>query len=326
MQPILAPALNKGDVVSVVAPAGALDLPAVQRAIERLQQWGLHIKTYGPFDNPYGYLAAPDTQRIEDLQAAIQDPQTTAILAARGGYGCARILHAIDWGMLRQRPKIIAGFSDLTALHAAVDRHAQLVTFHSPNLQDGLGAHDGLSPPAAKSFWRAVTGNDPDSASSDGYDLLCGFQPADPIRTLVPGTARGRLAGGNLAVFCGLVGTAYFPDLSGRILFLEDVGEPPYRVDRMLRQLLLAGALDRLAGVILGQFTQCDSATDKPSLTLQQLWRDYFDDRGIPVITGYPVGHVRDNLTLPLGAPVELDATGGSVRVLQNPVRCHGVD
>jgi muramoyltetrapeptide carboxypeptidase len=305
--------LAPGDCVSVVAPAGPPDPVRVARALDELERLGLRVKTYGELFAPRGYLAAPDDERLRQLNAALRDPQTAAVLPARGGYGCARLLEGVDYQALTRRPKVLVGFSDLTALHAAIATHTGLVTFHGPNLQDGWGREGGF-PPAARQAWqRAVFGFD----DAPEGELVLDAEARDRLVTLVPGVAQGRLYGGNLAVWAGLVGSPYVPDLRGHVLLLEDVGEQPYRVDRFCAQLRLAGALDGLAAVLVGQFTDCDAAADAPSLSLDETLRDYLLPLGVPVLAGFPAGHVPDNVTLPLGALVEVDASSRRVRLLE---------
>jgi muramoyltetrapeptide carboxypeptidase len=321
MQPLRAPALRPGDVISVVAPAGPPDRARVERGLAALEQRGFRLRTYGPLFAGRGYLAADDEERLRQLNAALRDPETAAVFPARGGYGCARLLAGLDYQALARRPKIVVGFSDLTALHAAIDARLGLVTFHSPNLQDGLGAEAGLSDLADKWFWRAVLAEAyrRDDAGT-GYAVELDGPAADRLRTLVPGVARGRLCGGNLAVFAGLAGSPYLPDLAGRILVVEDVGEAPYRIDRFLAQLRLSGALERIAGALLGQFTDCEPNAGSPSLNVEETLHDYFGRLSVPVLAGFPLGHTRAHVTLPLGAPVEVDATGRRLRVLEDPV------
>jgi muramoyltetrapeptide carboxypeptidase len=308
-----APSLKPGDAVSVVVPAGPPDPVRVSRALGELERLGLRVKTYGDLFAPRGYLAAPDDERLRQLNEAFRDPHTAAVLPARGGYGCARLLEGVDYQALKQRPKVLVGFSDLTALHAAIAARTGVITFHGPNLQDGWGREGGF-PTAARQAWeRAVFG----AQESPQGEIVLDAEHRDRLVTLVPGVAQGRLYGGNLAVWAGLVGSPYLPDLRGNVLLLEDIGEQPYRLDRFFAQLRLAGALDGLAAVLVGQFTDCAAADDAPSLSLEETLRDYLLPLGVPVLAGFPAGHVPDNVTLPLGALVEVDASARRVRWLE---------
>ena len=316
--PVRPRALQPGDTIALVAPASPVKRERVEKATAALQERGYRVKTYGDLYRKYGYLAGHDATRAEELMAAFVDPEIAAIFPVRGGYGVMRMLDQLDYGVIRQNPKIVAGFSDITALHMALDNNTGLVTFHSPHPADGLGAKKGFSELSARTFWRAIEASAYDS--DEGYPLPLTDDERVPIATMFPGKARGRLVGGNLALISALVGTPYQHDTAGAILLLEDVNEQPYRVDRMLSQMQLAGSLDNLAGVLLGQFTKCDPAEDEESLTLDEIFHGYFGKLGIPVLQNFPVGHTRDNATLPLGVDVEMDADTHCVTILRNPV------
>lgn len=303
----LPPPLQPGDAVAVVAPSGPVDQVAVGRAFEAIRQRGFRIKTYGDLQRRRGYLAGDDRVRAEELNQAFRDSEVAAVLPVRGGYGMARILDLIDYSALEARPKVICGFSDVTALHLAVHRFAGVATFHGPNLQDGIGRPGGLAAEIDSQYWGMLTGREADAWLVD---------PAHrPLRTLAPGQGEGPLVGGNLAVLCGLLGTPYEVDTERAILLLEDVGEVPYRVDRLLAQLRLAGKLDRLQGVVLGQFTDCQPADTQTSGTLDEVFEHYFTGLQVPVLADYPVGHIDRNLTIPLGLRVSLDATARQIRL-----------
>jgi muramoyltetrapeptide carboxypeptidase len=227
----------------------------------------------------------------------------------------------LDYNLFRKHPKILAGFSDITALHAALQREAGWVTFHSPHPMDGIGATDGLSELSARTFWRAILGENYEGHDNPGYEVPLTDEERTNIITMVAGKSQGALVGGNLSLICAVLGTPYEFDLQGRILLLEEVAEQPYRVDRCLSQLRLGGKLDILAGVIIGQFTDCTPAEGKPSLELAEIFDTYFGSLGIPVLSNFPTGHTRDNATLPLNVPVQLDATSKRLTILENPVR-----
>jgi len=281
----------------------------MQRAGTLLEQAGFECRSYGELTRRCGYLAGTDEQRLAEINAAIADPSTKAILPVRGGYGVSRLLDRLDYDGLRERPKLIAGFSDITALHAAVYAKLGLVTFHSPNLQDGIGHPEGLPLSVAASYWRMFDG---EAVATNGTNNV---SPDAPAECLVAGACEGPVIGGNLAVFTGLVGTPYEPDTRGAILLLEDIGEAPYRIDRMLCQLRLAGKLDGLAGVVLGQFTDCVANGPEAGNALRSLFETFFGGLRVPVVANYPIGHVRENLTVPLGIPIRLDAEVGKLSV-----------
>lgn len=305
----LPPALRPGDAISIVAPASPPKREAFEAGIQGLAAAGYRPKTYRDFcrgDTTIGdgYLAGTDQQRIEELEAAFSDPETTMVLAVRGGYGCGRILDRVDFGLLAERPKIVCGYSDLTALHAAIGRRAGSVAFHGPNLVDGLGDRTGATDSERDAAWRLFSGE------AGVGDLLA--KRADQREPITGGVAEGRLVGGNLAVLVSLLGTPDEPDFDDAILLLEDTGEVAYRIDRLLTQLRQAGVLGRLAGVVLGYF----SDTDSPAETVL---RDELRALGVPVLDGLPVGHEHPNLPLPLGVRVGLDADRG-VLTLREPV------
>lgn len=249
----------------------------------------------------YSYFAATDERRLDDLNAALRDDSIDGVWCIRGGYGMMRILDGVDYEALVRHPRPIMGYSDISALHAAVNHRARMVSYHAPV------ARATLTDFTRDSLERAVV---------RGVDS-CGAAP--DARTIRGGVAHGRLAGGNLSLIAALAGTPFLPDLDGAILVLEDVNEGLYRVDRMLVQLLLAGVLERLAGIAFGQCTGCDAdeSTDDARLsrTLDDVLREVADMLEIPCITGIPLGHIDDQWTIPLGASAELDADACTLTV-----------
>ncbi len=318
MQPIYPKALRSGDTIALVAPASPVKRRRIELAIKRLEAMGFHIKLYGDLYRKHGYLAGDDTTRAEELMAAFVDPEVSAIFPARGGTGVTRLLDLLDYNVIRRHPKIVAGFSDITALHLALQSQTGLVTFHSPHPMDGIGVPDGLSDLSERTYWRALMAEE--YGHERGYEIPLTDQERESIDTMFPGKATGRIVGGNLALVVALMGTPYEIDTNDNILLLEDINEQPYRIDRCLSQLKLAGKLDTLAGVLLGQFTNCEAQPDDKSLTLDELFQGYFGELDIPVLQNFPTGHCRDNATLPLNVEVEMDADAKKVKVLENPV------
>jgi muramoyltetrapeptide carboxypeptidase len=297
------PRLRPGDIVGIIEPAGFSDGPEQLARIEHtIRGMGLVPKFGAHVAERYGYLAGTDEARAEDVMAMYSDPDVRAVFAARGGWGSARILPLLNWEVIRANPKLLVGSSDITALHCAFAARARFPTIHAPN------AASSWPQRSWESFWRlAFAGSAP---------LL--DQGPRAITTITPGKARGRLLGGNLSVLSALVGTPWLPDFSDAILFLEDVGEAEYRIDRMLSQLQLSGILGRLAGVIFGQCRGCSAGVaDYIGFTLPQVLEQYFAPLGIPAFHGANIGHVFDQLSLPVGAEVEMDAGTGTTRVLQ---------
>jgi len=305
--------LAPGNTIAIVSPASTPGREPIERAVARLHDMGLKTKSYSDLYRSYGYLAGTDAERAEELQIAFADPDVAAVLPTRGGYGIVRLLDRLDFRTIAKQPKIVAGFSDLTALHVALQATTNFVTYHGPNLQDGLGAEDGLDELSLESYRRTLFGGGKYEIASNDRLAALGLAPMTSIR---PGRITAEVVGGNTAVMCALTGTPFEVQTAGRILLLEDTGEAPYRIDRWLSQLRLAGKLTGLAGVLLGHFTDCRPSDDKPSLTLDQIWDHYFGNLGVPVLSGFPCGHERPNVTLPLGGVVELDADRCAVRVV----------
>lgn len=297
------PRLAPGDTVGIIEPAGFSDGPErLERVAHTIRGMGLVPKFGAHVTERYGYLAGTDEARAEDLVAMYADPQVRAVFASRGGWGSARILPHVDWGVIRANPKLLIGYSDITALHCAFAARAGFATIHAPN------AGNSWPQQSWESFWRlAFAGQAP------ALD-----QGPRAITTITPGTARGRLLGGNLSVLSALVGTPWLPDFTGAILFLEDVGEAEYRIDRMLSQLQLSGILGRLGGVIFGQCRGCTAGVpDYIGFSIPQVLEQYFAPLGIPAFHGANIGHVYDQLSLPVGAEVEIDAGKGVIRLMQ---------
>ena len=321
MKTLIPPALYRGDTIAIIAPASVPERENIERAISRLGEMGFRVKVYGDLYRRWGYLAGDDETRAEELMQAVADPEVAAIFPARGGTGVTRLLDVLDYSLFRKHPKILVGFSDITALHSALQQQAGWVTFHSPHPMDGLGMPDGLTDLSARTFWRAILADSYTDRKQSGYEVPLTDGERERIVTLAPGKAQGKLVGGNLALVCAVLGTPYEFDMTGSILLLEDIGEQPYRIDRFLSQLRLAGKLDVLAGIVLGQFTDCEAPAGKPTLSLAEIFDGYFDGLGIPVVQNFPTGHTPDNATLPLGVQVELDANTKRLTILENPVR-----
>ena len=324
-RPLLHPkALEPGDVVMIVAPSAPLIEERVDRLTARLEARGLIVRHAPNLYTRYGYLAGDDETRAAALNEALRDPTIAAIMPGTGGYGLTRILHMLDYEAFRQHPKIVTGFSDTTGLHLALLRRSGVVTFHTPSAMYSLGNPDPdpMHPLTERALWRSFW-NDAYLNAADGPGYLLEMTPeelAQPLRTINGGKATGRLVGGNLSLIAAVMGTPYEPDFRGAILFLEDVGEEPYRVDRMLSTLRLAGRLDELSGVVLGLWRECEAENPERSLSLDQVFEDYFGGRAYPVLANFPVGHVRTNVSLPMGVMAELDADAQTLRVLEDPV------
>jgi muramoyltetrapeptide carboxypeptidase len=313
--PVRPPRLAAGARIALVAPAGPLlEKDDLTRAGALCRALG-----YEPVLSPgagrhYGYLAGTDRERLEELNAALADPAIDAVWCIRGGYGTTRILHQVDFAALARRPKALVGYSDITALLIGAVVRAGVVAFHGPVARAAMPAFSRAH------FERVLARAEP--AGRLGRlpqpDVL--LPRENRIVTLAGGTAEGPLFGGNLSLLQCLLGTPFCPDLDGAILFLEDVGEDLYRVDRMLAHLRAAGALDRLAGVAIGRFTELERRGADGALGLEEVLETYLLPLGIPVAHGFPVGHIDDQWTLPLGVRARLDADAGDLELLEAAV------
>ncbi len=309
------PALKAGDTIAFVAPAAPGERAPLRAYAKRLEDAGYKVLIPKDIERKLGYLAGTDEQRAAELNAMIRDPSVKAIFPCRGGYGLTRILDRIDYAALRKNPKIITGYSDLTALHLAVARKAKVVTFHAPMPMHSLWQADKERYAfAARSFERAVFASQYKKGQK-GY-VIAVPDDVKPVK-LIAGKAQGRLLGGNLSLICATLGTPYAIEPKGAILFVEDVNEAPYRVDRLLSQLRLAGILDSVAGVVVGSFSAKNAAEAQD---IQRVLRDYLESMKVPVLMNFPVGHISQNATLPHGALVEVDADQATLRVLEDPV------
>jgi muramoyltetrapeptide carboxypeptidase len=300
----------------MVAPSAAPNEPErIRFAIDTIESLGFKVKPGAHLFDRDGYLAGSDAARADDLNGMFADDGVDAIWCVRGGYGASRILPALDYALMQRKPKALIGYSDITALHVAIHRHAGLVTFHGPV------AFRAFTPYSLgelkRVLWTGETpvrlGGPPPFERAEGR-----VDWENRVATLVPGKARGRLLGGNLCLMSHLCGTPYFPDLRGAILFLEDVEEAYYRIDRMLTQLWLSGALAGVAGVAFGKFTNCNPS---PFFLQNRPLDDILAERcralGVPAISGIMLGHIEDQTTLPLGCLAELDADAGTLTLLE---------
>jgi muramoyltetrapeptide carboxypeptidase len=291
--------LERGDTVGVVSPGFRVKPPLLRAGVRRLESMGFTVRLGRHVLEGAGYLAGDDEARAADLTAMLRDPEVRGVWFARGGYGTIRLLDRIPWRAVRRDPKLLIGYSDLTALFAALARLPEQRCLYGPVVTE-------LGDPA--SYDRASLGR-----------MLRGESIRLRIargRVLAPGRARGRLLGGNLTVLNHLLGTRFEPDLRESILFLEDVGEPVYRLDRMLTQLELAGALKGLAGVLLGHLSAPARRRFPPDRDLAELLGEIFRPLGVPVVQGLPAGHVPRKRTLPLGGRAELDTEAGRLRLI----------
>lgn len=310
------PRLRRGDVLGLVAPAGFIgDRFGLEEIEEAVRAMGLEPRAAPHMLDREGYLAGSDKDRAGDLMAMFADDEVRAIMAVRGGWGCARILPWLDFDAMARTPKLFAGFSDNTALHLAFAARTGVPSIHGPNASASW-------PPAAWESFRALAfdGATPTYAVPEHAAAYLGRR-SERVRTFRGGKARGRLIGGNLTVLAALVGTPYLPDFSGAILFLEDTNEAEYRIDRMLTQLALAGILGKLAGVVFGQCTGCSNAEGGYSnFTIYEVLDRQFAGLGVPAFQGAQIGHIAGQVSMPVGVMAEIDADAGTISVLEPAV------
>lgn len=299
--------LKPGDTIGIIAPASPADPEEQEKALQLFSEFGYNIKLGNSIWQQYGYLAGSDWVRADDVNRMFADPEVDAIFCMRGGYGTPRILDLIDYRIIRRNPKIFVGYSDITALHLAIQREVGLVTFHGPMVIELAKHPDSLS-------WFTLFKN-----LINPYPLGRYEEPMDKY-SIVEGTAKGRLIGGNLSLLVATLGTPYEVDTEGKILFIEEVGEKPYRIDRMLTQLRLACKLQRAEGIIFTECTDCKPEDEKKSLTIRQILDDIIKPLGIPSYYGLKVGHTQPNLTLPLGIYAKMNATKGWIELREGSV------
>jgi muramoyltetrapeptide carboxypeptidase len=320
MQLIKPPRLLPGDTIGLVTPAGQVSRAAIDKAIANTRSLGFEVKLGRYLEEVMGNYAGPWQHRLDDLHGMFADPDVKAIWAIRGGSGAMQLLPHLDYALMRRHPKILVGYSDITALHLAIHRHAGLVTFHGPVGMSTLSDYatqrllDVLMRPREEYVIPMALENsrkayyEPDSAH---YAL----------RTVVAGTATGRLMGGNLALVSALAGTPYAADIRDALLFLEEVNEEPYRVDRMMMQLNLNQPFRTAAGIMLGIFEGCAPAGDGPSLTLDDTTDQHLRPLAIPAVTGWSFGHIRHQFTLPMGIRARMDTGRQTLTLLEPAVR-----
>ena len=298
--------LKKGDLVGIVSPSAAMaDEMQFVFAREAMEALGFNVVLGTHVANRRGHLAGTDAERAKDLNDMFAHPEVKAIVCLRGGSGAARILPLIDYENIKRNPKPLLGYSDITALHQAIFTQTGLITFHGPN---GSGSWNSFN---ARQFQKLFFDQELMRYENElvkGDDLVI---KQNRIQTITPGIAEGIIVGGNLTVLTALAGSPYLPDFQDKILFLEDIEEGPYRIDRMMSTLQLMGALDKIKGFIFGQCTDCEPSGGYGSLTLNQILEDFILPLGIPAYRGAMIGHIPKQFIVPIGAKVRMDASKG---------------
>ena len=309
--------LNFGDTIGLIAPASPPPDPkAIDRAAAALERFGFKPKLAKNVRVRLGFIAGTDRERATDVMAMFTDKKVKAMICIRGGYGAGRILDRLDYAVIRRNPKILSGYSDITALHGALLKKANLLSIHAPMLNGAL-ADPKVPEFTKKSFFRTVMEAKPSGSICQGYT-------GKTVSTLHHGVAEGRLVGGNLSLICASLGTPFAPSFKDKILFIEDISERPYRLDRLLTQLWNAGVFDQVAGVAVGVNADCDEPKGK-TMEYQQSGADVVKERlstlKVPVVIGLPFGHVDLNAPLPVGARARLDANKGDLIITESAVR-----
>lgn len=299
--------LKAGDTVGLIAPGSSVSPEKFERALNNMAALGLKVKYTAAVKSQHGYLAATDSERLSDLHNMFADKTVDAIWCLRGGYGCTRLLPQIDFKLIKKNPKIIIGYSDITALLLGIQKKSNLIGFHGPV------ATSTFTDYAIQQLKSVLMDEEQNQVIKGGmFDY-----PSEVIR---PGKARGCLTGGNLSLLAAISGTDFEMKMKNKIVFIEDIGEKPYRIDRMLTQLRQSGGLGKAAGIALGVFDGCEAKEGSNSLSLIDTLKDRLYDLDIPVYYGLPFGHVDDQCTLPVGIKVELDASNGKLTFLERAV------
>lgn len=300
-------ALKEGDVIGIIAPSSPALIEKVYKAKKYINQLGFKVKLGSSCFETRGYLAGQDNDRARDLMNMFKDKTVNGILCLRGGYGASRILEKIDYGIIKENPKIFVGYSDITVLHTAFNQIGNLVTFHGPMAAPNMS--ELIDQFTINSFLKGITSTDPLGEIRNPI--------AEKIGCLVPGEATGEIIGGNLAMIAGTLGTPYEINTKGKLLLLEEVAEEPYRVDRMLTQLKLAGKFKDASGIIIGDFKDCIPKEYENSLTLMEVFQNTITPCKKPTIYNLKVGHCFEKITLPLGVQANLVSHESKLTILE---------
>ncbi|MCL6493433.1 MAG: LD-carboxypeptidase [Ignavibacterium sp.] len=309
--------LKDGDRIALVAPGSYISENELQESVKNLSDLGFQVTFTERLTLQNGYFSGTDSQRAEDLMEMFEREDVDAIMCVRGGYGCTRILPLLDYNVIKKNPKILIGYSDVTALLFGIFKKTGLITFHGPVATSTFNEFSVknfrsvlMNPESTKKFFNAYPTSD---------ENIYGVQ------SLVKGKAKGRLVGGNLSIMVSLIGTKYDVDYSNKIIFIEEIGEEPYRIDRMLTQLIQTDKFKNAAGIMMGIFSKCEpkenDAAFSKSFSLMEVLKDRFSDFKIPVIYGMSFGHVKDKFTIPFGGLAELDTDEQSFTLLEPAVK-----
>lgn len=300
--------ISPGDTVAIISPAGAVwDELQVDKFSAILKSFGFNVVFGNTLKNKSGYLAGSDAERASEINSFFGDKNIKGLFCMKGGWGCARILDQIDYENIKNNPKVLIGFSDITSLLNAVYAKTGLITFHGP---------------VGNSGWNDFTSSVFESVIMKGEKMVFpkGVLKEDNTLTIREGTASGVLTGGNLSVLASMIGTGYIPDWNGKILFLEETKEEPYRIDRMITQLKMAGVLKSLNGIVIGKFVKCEAEEPNKAFTFIEVLEQHLQPLGIPVYYGGMTGHIENKWTLPIGINVFMNANEGTLQMTESAV------
>lgn len=305
--------IKKGDVIGVISPASSPDdLTRIDKGVSYFEKLGYRVEVGKNVGKYHGYLAGKDEERLRDIHAMFRNKKVKAIICVRGGYGTPRLLDKIDYELIKQNPKIFCGYSDITAIHLAILKQTKLITFAGPML--AVDFWNEVEPYTEENFWRLISS-----------EKKLGKISAPENSEIIYNSKKifeGKLIGGNMALVLSQLGTRFISKFDNKILLLEDIGELPYRVDRMFAQLRNADVLKKIKGLILGQFTDCEETEkEKRTLTLNQVFADYTDKLKIPVLKNFPHGHVKKTLTMPIGLTIKIDCRNAFISFEEAAVR-----
>ena len=310
------PRLRQGDLIGLVAPGGHTNDAAIDKAVQRIEALGFRARLGDNLRAVHGNYGGSVQQRLSDLHAMFADPEVRALWCIRGGSGCISLLSGIDYKLVRANPKVLLGYSDITALHLAIQRHARLVTFHGPVASSGVSDYSTthmlavLMEPQAQYTIPMALENSRRALEEPHYAL----------RTVTAGVATGPLVGGNLSLVSALAGTPYAADFRKAILFLEEVNEAPYRIDRWMTQLDLAGGFAKAAALMVGICDNCGPGDEDSSLSLDETLDQHLQPLLIPAVSGYSFGHIRNQFTIPMGIQARLDTERQTLTLLEPAV------
>lgn len=303
---MLAEKLTLGDTIGIISPAGHEKIENIKKSIEFIKKLGFDVKEGGHIYDKWGYLSGRDKDRAQDLMDMFIDKEVKMILCIRGGYGSMRLLPFINFEIIKQNPKIFAGFSDITVFLNSINKKCNMITFHSPMCSSDFSDEETL-----ESFLKTIVKGD--------TPYIIKNPPNYSSISFSTEKAKGKLVGGNLSLICSLLGTPYEVETENNILFIEEVNEEPYKIDRMLTQLILSEKIQKCSGIILGQFTKCTLPHYERSLTLEEVIQDRILNLKIPTLMNFMSGHSYPKITLPIGAEIILDCENELIKVV-NPV------